>query len=167
MVCFWDAGQGTRTVTPHVCLEGTSQSSWARGPGRETQTFLGLHSTGVDTQQKDNWPQLQALPTSSLKINNGRARSHRGVCGRCKQPRNLRCEFVSCCSGSKSRCYEAHAQGTSGAVQINTDGFASCSFMENVEMGTCQAGLLGRLQLLTGRSKRSCRGKCRGGKFRK
>lgn len=135
---------------------------------REGNTDIpGLTQHGMDTQQKDNWPQLQALPTSSLKINNGRARSHRGVCGRCKQPRNLRCEFVLCCSGSKSRCYEAHAQGTSGAVQINTDGFASCSFMENVEMGTCQAGLLGRLQLLTGRSKRSCRGKCRGGKFRK
>lgn len=59
------------------------------------------------------------------------------------------------------------AQGTSGAVQINTDGFAFCSFMENVDMGTCQAGLLDRLQLLTDRSKRSSRGMCCRGKFRK
>lgn len=79
--------------------------------------------------------------------------------------RNLRCEFVWGCSGSRSKRSKAHAQGTGGAVQINTEGFAFCSFMANVGMGTCQAGLLDRL--LTDRSKRSSRGKCRCGKFRK
>lgn len=79
--------------------------------------------------------------------------------------RNLRCEFVWGCSGSRSERSKAHAQGTGGAVQINTEGFAFCSFMANVGMGTCQAGLLDRL--LTDRSKRSSRGECRCGKFRK
>lgn len=55
---------------PHSCMSGWDISehaaAGARGQRqRETQTFMGLCSVGTDTQQKDNWPQMQTLARPS------------------------------------------------------------------------------------------------------
>lgn len=145
-----------------MCLGGTSQSSWGQRSGeRETRTFLGLHSTGADTQQEDNWPRLQALPTSFLKINTCGPRGPQGCLWALETPRNLRCGFVSGCSGSRNKCSRAHRAPVGLCRQTLMD-------LPSHSRPTWQwAGLLGRLQPLADRSKRSSRGKCRGGKFRK
>lgn len=91
-----------------------------------------------------------------------RTRGPQGCLWALETPRNLRCGFVSGCSGSRSKCSRAHRAPVGPCRQTLMDLPSAHS------QPTWQwAGLLGRLQPLADRSKRSSRGKCHGGKFRK
>lgn len=162
--CFWGARHCTRTLTPYVCLGGTSQSSRGQRSGeRETRTFLGLHSTGADTQQEDNWPRLQALPTSFLKINTCGPGGHRGVCGCWKRPGIYAAGLCRVVADPGASAPEHTHRAPGGLCRQTLTDLPSAHSRPTWQ----RAGLLGRLQPLADRSKRSSRGKCHGGKFRK
>lgn len=136
VVCFWGARHCTRTLTPYVCLGGDIPEQLGPEERREGNTDIpGL------TQHGGGYPAGGQLATAAgfahiLPENKHlRTRGPQGCLWALETPRNLRCGFVSGCSGSRSKCSRAHAQGTRGAVQTNTDGFAFCSFTANVATG--------------------------------
>lgn len=142
---------------------GHPRAAGARGAERGKHGHSWAYTArGRIPSRRTTGPRLQALPTSFLKINTCGPRGPQGCLWVLETPRNLRCGFVSGCSGSRSKCSGAHRAPGGLCRQTLTDLPSAHS------QPTWQwAGLLGRLQPLADRSMRSSRGKCHGGKFRK
>lgn len=148
-----------------MCVwEGHPRAAGARGAERGKHGHSWAYTArGRIPSRRTTGPRLQALPTSFLKINTCGPGGHRGVCGRWKRPGIYAAGLCRVVADPGASAPEHTHRAPGGLCRQTLMDLPSAHSQPTWQW----AGLLGRLQPLADRSKRSSRGKCHGGKFRK